>query len=280
MANRRSNLPHPPASSAFYVTNTTYAYQAIVNGNDGAGFVSGPFKSGDWFQLDIFRPDAGGNDLGHVPIYLADYRNALSVAIDDWTWVDLSSLGDQVSRLEFAMNSTDVGPFGVNTPAYFAMDNLTFSTGDDPLLPGDFDGTGILDAADINALTWAASTFENVVQFDLDADARVDSSDIRVWIKELKGSWIGDANLDGQFNSTDLVSLFSAGTYEHDTDATWNTGDFNGDARFSSTDLVAALADGGYDRGVLGAASSVPEPNSLTLLALLPLAWRRALMRT
>ncbi|HMO36139.1 MAG TPA: DUF4465 domain-containing protein, partial [Gemmatales bacterium] len=38
--------------------------------------------------------------------------------------VDLSGLGAGTSALTFELTSSDVGPFGMNTPAYFAMDNL------------------------------------------------------------------------------------------------------------------------------------------------------------
>ena len=44
--------------------------------------------------------------------------------MDDWEWVDLSSLGT-VAGLEFDLSSSDTGPSGMNTPAYFAMDDLT-----------------------------------------------------------------------------------------------------------------------------------------------------------
>jgi hypothetical protein len=74
--------------------------------------------------------------------------------------------------------------------------------------------------------------------------------------------------MDGQFNSSDLVSVLAAGVYEVNVDAVWSTGDFNGDGRFNSSDLVVALADGGYEQGPRAAVASVPEPTS-ALLALL-----------
>ncbi|MCA9152505.1 MAG: DUF4465 domain-containing protein, partial [Planctomycetales bacterium] len=36
----------PTPVLGMYVTNTTYAYLAIVNGDDGGGFVKGPFTTG------------------------------------------------------------------------------------------------------------------------------------------------------------------------------------------------------------------------------------------
>jgi hypothetical protein len=78
----------------------------------------------------------------------------------------------------------------------------------------------------------------------------------------------GDANLDGEFNSSDLVEVFQRGKYELDIDAGWAEGDWNGDRRFDSGDMVAAFQDGGYEVGALAAVSAVPEPSCGLLLAI------------
>ncbi len=77
-------------------------------------------------------------------------------------------------------------------------------------------------------------------------------------------TWIGDSNLDGEFNSTDFVAVFKAGLYESDSGgATWMTGDWDGDGRFDSSDFVLAFSDGGYEQGPI---SVVPEPVNVPLL--------------
>ena len=70
-----------------------------------------------------------------------------------------------------------------------------------------------------------------------------------MWIHELKGTWIGDANLDGEFNSGDFVQVFAAGKYETGDFAGWEEGDFTGDWQFNGSDLVDAFVDGGYEIG-------------------------------
>jgi hypothetical protein len=80
----------------------------------------------DWLRLDIIGMN-GQSATGTVPFYLADYRfadNSQDYVVSDWTWVDLSALGP-VTALMFDLSSTDMGPFGMNTPAYFVMDDLT-----------------------------------------------------------------------------------------------------------------------------------------------------------
>jgi hypothetical protein len=128
-------LPGPTEVQGMHVTNVTYAYLATVNGDDGAGFVKGPFQAGDWFRLDVIGMDASGGETGRRPIFLVDYRAGNSLAMDDWTWFDLSLLGDQVASLEFEMTSSDSGSFGMNTPAYFAIDDLTFRAVPEPAGP-------------------------------------------------------------------------------------------------------------------------------------------------
>ena len=75
--------------------------------------------------------------------------------------------------------------------------------------------------------------------------------DHRHWVKELKHTYLGDANLDGEFNSTDLVDVLAAGEYEDNiaVNSSWAEGDWNTDGEFTSADLVDALADGGYEFG-------------------------------
>jgi len=127
---RVNNNNQPVNLSGAYFTNTTYAYLSMLNGDFFAtqfGDTSNTAGGEDWFLLTIY----GINDtLGHTPdsinFYLADFRFADSTQdyiIDQWTWVDLSSLGT-VYGIEFTLSSSDVGQYGMNTPAYFAMDNL------------------------------------------------------------------------------------------------------------------------------------------------------------
>ena len=61
-----------------------------------------------------------------VDFYLADYRYADSsqdYIISAWEYIDLSSLGS-VDELSFSLSSSDNGSFGMNTPNYFAIDNI------------------------------------------------------------------------------------------------------------------------------------------------------------
>jgi hypothetical protein len=143
---------------------------------------------------------------------------------------------------------------------------------------GDFNADDVLNVADLDILTDAIFSTRNVVGTDLNADHVFDYSDVRQWVANIQRTWIGDANLDGEFNSSDLTAVFQAGQYEDSrrTNSTWATGDWNGDLEFSSTDLVVAFQDAGYEAGPRNVAA-VPEPatNGIVVLGLLSLSgWR------
>ena len=106
--------------SGFYVTNSAYAYASMTHGDS----YGKRFGTNDWFKLTITGYDAAGEQTGTVDFYLADLRDiANAYILDTWRWVDLTSLG-KVKRLGFTMSSSDTGMWGMNTPAYFCMDNL------------------------------------------------------------------------------------------------------------------------------------------------------------
>jgi hypothetical protein len=135
-----------------------------------------------------------------------------------------------------------------------------------PEIPGDFDGDGVLTAADIDMLTSEVIMGNHPPGYDLNKDKLVDEGDHDSWVHELKNTWFGDADLNLEFNSSDMVQVFTAGKYETGEDAGWTEGDWNADLKFNSTDMVAAFVDGGYENGLRPAASAVPEPTSVLLL--------------
>ena len=120
-------LNTPQTVAGLHVTNNNYTYYTILNGNPFAKKFGG--ESGDdedWFLLTITGKDADGAITGAVDFYLADYisaDNGLDYVLDTWEFVDLTSLG-VVKSLEFSLSSSDVGAWGMNTPAYFALDTI------------------------------------------------------------------------------------------------------------------------------------------------------------
>ena len=76
--------------------------------------------------------------------------------------------------------------------------------------------TGNLDAGDLDLQAVEIASNLNNPKFDLTGDGKVDYDDRVYWVENpsVKNSWIGDANLDGVFDSNDFVQVFVAGEYE------------------------------------------------------------------
>jgi hypothetical protein len=132
----------------------------------------------------------------------------------------------------------------------------------------DFNHNGSLDTSDIDLLSAAFRNGSSDPVFDLNCDAFVTSEDRTAWVTKLARTYFGDSNLDGEFNTLDLVSIFQAGEYDDELErnSTWATGDWSGDAEFNSRDLVFAFQEGGYEIGPRSAIASVPEPALATFM--------------
>jgi hypothetical protein len=135
------------------------------------------------------------------------------------------------------------------------------------VITGDFDGSGVLDVADVDLLSVEIRNQTNNVAFDLNNDQAVNQADQTVWVADLKGTWFGDANLDGLFNTSDLITVLAAGQFEDNIadNSTWATGDWDADGDATTGDLVVALADGGFEAGPRPAVAAVPEPATIVL---------------
>lgn len=127
-----------------FVTNSTYATLSMENGDAYAKKFGGAAGTDpDWFLLTIKGYEKGVYS-DSVNFYLADFRSdnsANDYILKSWAWVDLQPLGI-VDSLTFELHSSDVGTYGMNTPAYFCLDNLNDITNGVSTLPA---GSGFLD---------------------------------------------------------------------------------------------------------------------------------------
>jgi hypothetical protein len=119
-------------------------------------------------------------------------------------------------------------------------------------IPGDFNQDGLADLVDLELLCSALPTQD--LRFDLNADQQVDRQDVEAMLRDVLDTVYGDVNLDGIFNSSDIVQIFVAGQYEDSIvgNSSWTTGDWNCDGEFTSADFVIAFTAGSYTAGVRG----------------------------
>ncbi len=126
----KMEFENPVKLSGFYITNNTYTYLSMKFGDAFTKKFGGADDSDpDYLKLIVTGADALGNVTDSVEFFLADFtfeNNKEDYILKNWEWVDLTSL-DTVSEISLQLESTDVGDFGMNTPAYFCIDNFNGS---------------------------------------------------------------------------------------------------------------------------------------------------------
>ncbi len=232
-------------ASEFYTVNPAGSIE-----DDGTNITGG--AGIDWFDND--GAFTGFGAAGNGPLH--------GDSAGDFTRLFYDGLLDDVAIWNEALTSEDVEALAsgkVKPPELGG-----------PVLVGDYNSDKMLNAPDLDLQAAAIASDAHPPLFDLTGDGRVDSADRLHWVKQLKGTWIGDSNLDGEFNSGDLVGVFAAGKYESGESASWGEGDWDANLQFDSGDLVVAFADGGYEQGELPAPgeNAVPEPSSCLLMAI------------
>lgn len=119
----------PLKINSFYYSNSTWVGKILKIGDSFTkkfGGASG--NDPDYFRLRVFNY-FGGQITDSADVYLADYRfadNSLDYVVKDWRLAEFN-FSNPMDSLGFSLQSTDVGQFGMNTPSYFCLDNLSFS---------------------------------------------------------------------------------------------------------------------------------------------------------
>ncbi len=111
-----------------YISNATYSALSMKNGDAFAKKFGGATgNDSDWFKLTVNAFKNGTLKTEKVDFYLADFRftdNTQDYIVKDWTYLNLLPLGS-LDSLQFTLTSSDTGQFGMNTPAFFCIDNVT-----------------------------------------------------------------------------------------------------------------------------------------------------------
>ncbi len=185
------------------ITNSTFSAISMRDGDaygkqfgsiyDANGVEDGT-NGEDYFRVWIMAEYVGGQ-MDSLEFYLADYRFADpndDYIIDEWVNVDLSVFTQPVSRLDFRFESSDVGQWGINTPTYFAIDDLSFTS-----------------TADIHELMVEMSVFPNPVVDYIVVNAQGVEGILS--ISDMSGNLIRDVNFENNISLD--VSNLEAGVY-------------------------------------------------------------------
>lgn len=200
------------------------------------------------------------------------HRLSFPISVDELQRVQGNATFDamisNVVQLQLRHDSGSPSAQGTPVTASGGIDNVTLRG--PAFLPSDFDRNGVRNVEDLNLLLGEVRAGTNQKNFDRTEDGFVDINDIiasATWRADFN-TYIGDANLDGEFNTSDFVILFQAGQYEDavSNNSKWQTGDWNGDGDFNTRDLLFAFQEGGFEQGPR-VVVQIPEPASGSLMA-------------
>jgi hypothetical protein len=160
-----------------YITNSTYSALSMRNGDSFAKKFGGSSGNDeDWFKITVKTWHGGILSSDSVDFYLADFRysdNSKDYIVRDWQWLDLSSLG-KVDSLQFQLSSSDVGNYGMNTPAFFCIDNFVTTDSYSDIFEEQID--------------YAINIFPNPVSDYLNVDFKeIIENPVKIVVSDLKG---------------------------------------------------------------------------------------------
>lgn len=200
-------------------------YQAQLGGNGG--------------RVTLLSRD---QSLADQPVVLPLISEDEVVYDDRGAWpVAADGAGASLQRVNSAS-------YGNSSSSWIATNPTPGSVSFGDGIPGDLNGDGMVDATDINSLCGEINAAQPNADFDLNGDGAVNIDDHQFLVVNILGTSAGDSNLDGVFDSGDLVALFTRGHYEDGIagNSGWGEGDFNCDGEFDTGDLVAAFEAGAY----------------------------------
>jgi hypothetical protein len=118
-------LPSTAQLVSMEISNSTYAALSMKNGDAFAKKFTSNDK--DFFKVWI-KGYTAGKVKDSLEVYLADFRYtdlSQNYIQKDWKTVSFSKFVN-IDSLNFSLESSDNGQWGMNTPGYFTIDNIKF----------------------------------------------------------------------------------------------------------------------------------------------------------
>ena len=231
---------------------------------DGGGMGVGPVSADADASFDAENGTWLLASIDYTPLQLGTANLFLQIGE-----IGMSQVGGESSELSVSFGDP-------NDPVLNAKnDRCTSSSTSDATihivesLPGDFNGNAMLDAGDIDLLSMEVVNGTHIAGFNLSGNAQVNETDRTFWVEELKGTFFGDANLDGSVAFDDFLTLST----NFGQAGGWSDGDFNGNNEIDFADFLRLSSNFGEPSAV----AAVPEPmisNFALLSALGPLVLR------
>ncbi len=198
----RIYLPAGKEPVSMQVANTTYAALSMKNGDPFAKKFGGASGTDpDFFQLTIIGLDINDDPVASEGFTLADYTfddSEQDYIREGWSTIDLSDFqGVGVVAIEFGLESSDTGPYGMNTPGYFAMDNLVLGTTPPPEHPltTDLNHDHVVSRGDMGSLLshYGSNSSGSLTLADVSLDGKVGLADLAMIQSDFGRSMIGSS---------------------------------------------------------------------------------------
>ena len=144
-------------------------------------------------------------------------------------------------------------------------------------LNGDFDGNGVYECADVDALVAEIASGGNTSSFDLTGDGAITSADLDAWLSEAGEANLGPGRtyLDGDGNLDGVVDVGDFNIWNQNkftSVSAWCSGDFNADGVIDVGDFNIW----NQNKFTASDAAAVPEPSTTVMLMLaIPFLFRR-----
>ena len=275
------------AATSFQVNVAGEGLVVAVNPNETGEFAERTLRTVDdadwdkalvdanygWFHVVASTSGAPDDRADNIQVWINGENRTDNLDITNWGWgvnTDEAKIG---GRHDDPLQTTTHS--GAQDEVAIWLDRVLTeeevqtiwkaALGEAPAATCDFDGNGVCDADDIDALSAEIRSGTNNPTFDLTGDGLVNMEDHVQMIDVEMNTYSGDSNLDGEFSSSDFVTVFVPAKYETGQAAGWAEGDWNADGVFNSTDFVSAFAAGAYEQGPRPPAA-VPEPGSVVLV--------------
>lgn len=181
---------------SLYLNNTTYAKLSMLNGDsfskqfgspNGADGNPDGTNGEDFFRVLIIGENTVNTDKDTIIFYLADYRfadNNDDYIVTDWTQIDLTSMNVYpIEKVSFVFESSDMGQWGINTPTFFALDDVKYGSAwglnektlEASVYPNpfqdiinvSFEGNGLISILDINGKLINSQNVNHQAKIDL-----------------------------------------------------------------------------------------------------------------
>ena len=262
-------------------------FPRAANGNQlrvrdgGDGDVFNPnltWADGDWHHL-AYTWAFDENGSHSVGLYIDGDALDLSTASNTLTsadpltpWEFGMAIGGRNNRGVVDMSLTgQIDDFRVYAGVLTDDEVLDLALESETIFPADVDFNGIVNAEDADLLVAAILENGELRQYDLNADGKLDTADLERFLADAAAFngfaqpyEVGDADLNGQINASDLNAL---GSNWQGRPNRWSGGDFDANGIVDANDLnFVGLR--WQSEIPLAAAVPIPEPSMVKLLAL------------